>query len=86
MIYWESQRRLLEIAQKWRAYAEVRRACYLDLYSSGRWRETYTEGQFTPLMREALAGADTWAKITPRTAAPAQPCEPLAGPPYRIAA
>jgi hypothetical protein len=86
MIYWESQHRLLEIAQKWRAYAEFRRARYLDLYSSGRWSETYTEAQFTLLLREALAGADAWAKITPRTAAPAQPCEPLAGPPYRIAA
>jgi uncharacterized repeat protein (TIGR03809 family) len=53
------------VAQKWRALAERRRAHFLELYASGRWKHYYTEEQFLHRMREAIRVAQRWAEIAP---------------------
>jgi uncharacterized repeat protein (TIGR03809 family) len=54
-----------ELAQQWRELAERRRAHFVDLYQSGRWKHYYTEEQFLAEMREAIRVAETWARIAP---------------------
>src|SRR5438309_11882724 len=54
------------VVHKWRDLAERRRAHFVDLYNSGRWRHYYTEAQFLARMREVVETAETWAKIAPR--------------------
>ena len=53
------------VAQKWRALAERRRAHFLELYTSGRWKHYYNEEQFLYRMREAIRIAQRWAEIAP---------------------
>jgi uncharacterized repeat protein (TIGR03809 family) len=52
-------------ARKWRALAERRRAHFVELYRSGRWRHYYTEAEFVARMRQAVAVADRWAELAP---------------------
>ena len=55
---------LEEVAQKWRALAERRRAYFLELYRSGRWKYYYkTEAQFSLRLREVNTAVDTWTAI-----------------------
>jgi uncharacterized repeat protein (TIGR03809 family) len=54
-----------EITQQWRELAERRRAHFVDLYQSGRWKHYYTEEQFLAEMEEAIRAAETWARIAP---------------------
>jgi len=42
------------VAQKWRALAERRRAHFVELYDSGRWKHYYNETQFLCRLREAI--------------------------------
>jgi len=51
------------VAQKWRDLAERRRAHFLELYASGRWKRYYSEEQFLYRMREAIRLAQRWAEI-----------------------
>ena len=53
-------------ARKWRDLAERRRAHFVDLYRTGRWKHYYTDEQFVVCMREAIAAAERWAEIAPR--------------------
>ena len=53
-------------ARKWRDLAERRRAHYIELYRSGRWRHYYTDEEFAASMRQAIAAAERWAAIAPR--------------------
>jgi uncharacterized repeat protein (TIGR03809 family) len=53
------------VAQKWRALAERRRAHFLELYDSGRWKHYYGEEQFLYRMREAIRLTQRWAEIAP---------------------
>ena len=55
-----------QAALKWRDLAERRRAHFVDLYKSGRWKHYYTDEQFVVRMREAIAAANRWAEIAPR--------------------
>jgi uncharacterized repeat protein (TIGR03809 family) len=55
-----------EVAQKWRDLAERRRAHFVDLYRSGRWKHYYTEEQFLERMREVIRAADAWAQLAQR--------------------
>ena len=55
-----------DVAQKWRDLAERRRAHFVDLYRSGRWKHYYTEEQFLLRMREVIRAADTWAQLARR--------------------
>jgi uncharacterized repeat protein (TIGR03809 family) len=52
-----------EVAQKWRALAERRRAHFVELYESGRWRHYYSEEEFLYRMREAVRLSERWARI-----------------------
>jgi uncharacterized repeat protein (TIGR03809 family) len=54
------------VAQKWRTLAERRRAHFVELYDSGRWKHYYTEAQFLYRMREAIQQSERWAAIAPR--------------------
>src|SRR5262245_61591588 len=53
------------VAQKWRDIAERRRAHFLELYASGRWKHYYSEEQFLYRMREAIRLSERWAEIAP---------------------
>jgi uncharacterized repeat protein (TIGR03809 family) len=77
-----------QVAQKWRDLAERRRAHFVELYHSGRWKHYYSEEQFLLRMREAIRLAETWAMIAPRPVdeTPAAPADPVAGEAPRTAA
>ena len=68
MSQWLSTPALEEVAQKWRALAERRRAHFVELYQSGRWKRYYTEEQFLHCMREAMRASERWAEIAPSPA------------------
>ena len=53
------------VAQKWRALAARRRAHFLELYDSGRWKHYYSEEQFLYRMREAIRMTQRWSEIAP---------------------
>lgn len=52
-----------DVARKWCDLAERRRAHFVELYRSGRWKHYYTEEQFLVRMREVIHAADTWAQL-----------------------
>jgi uncharacterized repeat protein (TIGR03809 family) len=52
-----------EIARKWLALAERRRANLVDLYDTGRWRLYYSEGELVSRMREAIGLSEGWARL-----------------------
>ena len=54
------------IALKWRNLIERRRAHFIDLYLSGRWKRYYSQEQFQACFREAMSVADRWSEIVPR--------------------
>jgi uncharacterized repeat protein (TIGR03809 family) len=49
-----------EIARRWRALVERRRAHYIELYRTGRWRHYYTEQEFLTVVREVAAEIESW--------------------------
>jgi uncharacterized repeat protein (TIGR03809 family) len=53
------------VAHKWRRLAERRRAHFIELFYSGRWKHYYTEEQFLQRMREVIRAAERWALIAP---------------------
>jgi uncharacterized repeat protein (TIGR03809 family) len=52
-----------DLARKWLVLAERRKAHFIDLYESGRWKHYYTEPQIIAELRAAGAACDDWAKI-----------------------
>jgi hypothetical protein len=90
MTGWHSDRRFSQTAQKWRAFAERRRAAIVALYRSGRWKDLYAEAQFMALLREAVTSAETWGRIAPPPAGqpgiPGEDNELVYGQPHRTAA
>lgn len=62
----ETFRLSAETTRKWHALAERRRAYFVDLYRSGRWRRYYTEEAFRAHMREVMEGVEGWAKVLER--------------------
>jgi uncharacterized repeat protein (TIGR03809 family) len=58
-----------EVAQRWRVLADRRRAHFLELYRSGRWRRYYSEARFLVRMHEAIRLSERWAEIAPPAAA-----------------
>jgi uncharacterized repeat protein (TIGR03809 family) len=64
-----------EAALKWRDLAERRRAHFVDLYRSGRWKHYYTNEEFLDRLREAILNARRWAELAPRPSDRAQPAE-----------
>jgi hypothetical protein len=65
MAVWHSSLTLSEAAQKWRLLAERRRAHFVELYHTGRWKRYYSEEQFLLKIREAVKACDRWAEIAP---------------------
>jgi uncharacterized repeat protein (TIGR03809 family) len=61
-----SLRSLDPVALKWRSLIERRRAHFVDLYLSGRWKRYYSEEQFLASFRETMSIADRWTEIAPK--------------------
>jgi hypothetical protein len=59
-----------------RALAERRRAHFLELYDSGRWKYYYSETEFLYRLREAIRLSDRWAEIAPPPADEMEPDRP----------
>ena len=59
-----------EITQKWRDLAVRRRAHFVELYESGRWKHYYTEEQLLARLREAVRLAETWEQLSTPPGAP----------------
>ena len=72
MSTWHNARPYDDVARKWRDLAERRRAHFVDLYRSGRWKHYYTEEQFLARMREVIHAAETWTRL----ASPAERATP----------
>ena len=53
----------VEITRRGRALAEQRRAHFIDLYETGRWKHYYTEDQLLARMRDAIKLAETWERL-----------------------
>jgi uncharacterized repeat protein (TIGR03809 family) len=49
-----------EIARRWRELAERRRAHFIELDRSGRWRRYYTEPEFLASVRKVAAEIESW--------------------------
>jgi uncharacterized repeat protein (TIGR03809 family) len=78
---------LVDVAHKWRALAERRRAHFVELYHSGRWRHYYSEERFLLYrMREAIRLSERWAKIAPPPEGAPAEAAPSAEPLDRTAA
>jgi uncharacterized repeat protein (TIGR03809 family) len=54
----------VELTRRWRELAERRRAHFIELYDTGRWKHYYTEEQLLARMREAIRLAETWEQLT----------------------
>ncbi len=58
--------KLQPIAVKWRDLTERRRAHFIELYLTGRWKRYYSEEQFLVIFRETMNVADRWIEIAPK--------------------
>jgi len=54
---------LERIARRWCDLAERRRAYFIELYRSGRWKHYYSEEQFRSRMRDVLQAARKWDEL-----------------------
>lgn len=61
----------VDLARKWRALAQRRKAHLVDLYHSGRWRLYYSEADFAERLREAVCLVDRWTATVQAAAAEA---------------
>ncbi len=52
-----------QLAQKWSALAKRRRAHFIELYNTGRWKHYYTEAEFLVRVREAVRVAEEWERL-----------------------
>lgn len=54
------------IAHKWRNLVDRRRAHFVELYLTGRWKNYYSEEQFLVSFRDAMTVAERWTEIAPK--------------------
>jgi hypothetical protein len=54
------------VSLKWRSLIERRRAHFIELYLTGRWKKYYEEEQFLTIFRETMTIADRWNEIAPK--------------------
>ena len=54
-----------DVARKWHALAERRRAYIVELRESGRWKHYYTERDFALRMLDVIRAARQWAELAP---------------------
>jgi len=52
-----------DVARRWQALAERRRAHFDELHSSGRWRKYYRESNFMRQMQEATRLTEAWSQV-----------------------
>jgi uncharacterized repeat protein (TIGR03809 family) len=52
-----------DVARRWHALAERRRAHFNELHSSGRWRKYYREHNFMRQMQETARLAEAWHQV-----------------------
>jgi hypothetical protein len=69
------------VALKWRDLAERRRAYFIELHESGRWKRYYDDYEFLAEMRNAAAMAQRWARIALHAEELASPAEIELAPP-----
>jgi uncharacterized repeat protein (TIGR03809 family) len=50
-------------ARKWLDLAERRKAHFIEMYDSGRWKHYYSEAEMIAEMRATIIACDDWAKI-----------------------
>ena len=62
---------------RWRSLAERRRAHFVELYKSGRWKRYYTEEAFQAHMREVVRGVEAWTGMISPGAAKAAGTPPV---------
>lgn len=60
----------VELTRKGRELAERRRAHFIELFDTGRWKHYYTEEQLLVRMREAIRMVETWERLGGRPDAP----------------
>jgi len=53
-----------QITQKWCDLAARRRAHFMELYDSGRWKHYYTEEMLVARTREAVRLAESWEQLS----------------------
>jgi hypothetical protein len=51
------------IARKWLALAERRKAHFIDLCNSGRWKHYYLQADLRDEMRRIDLNCDQWARL-----------------------
>jgi uncharacterized repeat protein (TIGR03809 family) len=54
------------IAQRWSDLAERRRAYFVELFNSGRWKHYYSEQEFLERLRDVMKAADAWGRLAGR--------------------
>ena len=52
-----------EMVRKWRSLAERRRAHFIELYRTGRWRKYFGEQEFLKIVREIAADLEGWDAV-----------------------
>lgn len=52
-----------ELAHKWRMLALRRRAYFIELYQTGRWKHYYKQADFMVRLREVIDNADEWERL-----------------------
>ena len=61
-------RSLDSLSRQWSDLAERRRAYYVELYDSGRWRHYFDEAELLARMRDVVAAAQAWRELADRNA------------------
>ena len=59
------------LAARWRDLAERRKAYYVELYKSGRWKHYFDEAEFLARMRDVLTATQNWSELAARESVPA---------------
>jgi hypothetical protein len=54
------------VALKWRDLVDRRRAHFVELYLTGRWKRYYSEEQFLVIFRDTMSIAERWTEIAPK--------------------
>jgi hypothetical protein len=62
----ETSGNLEPVSLKWRNLIERRRAHFIDLYLTGRWKRYYAEEEFLAIFLETMNIADRWVEIAPK--------------------
>ena len=66
------------IARKWCDLAECRRAYFIELYQSGRWKHYYNDEQFIYRLRDVIQAAEAWAQLAGKPPASGNKAHPIA--------